>query len=388
MSSNVFRPLVGALLLMGSAVACEAISGLSGERTLASPDAATTAASGGVGGTGGGGGVGGAGGSGAGPCVSATYPDPPTSGLTGGTTTFIAALRKVDLGDGDNGGLLGLDLDGKCTCDDDGPSCLPPSYAKESNCDGPGGRDNALAKVFEFLAVLIGDTIGSPSLSDGANGGKWSMVFRVEGYNGQADDDEVRLSVFPSPGTEGAVTPTWTGNDAFRVASTSIAPGGTGVQDPAFVDPKAYVVGNVLVASLPQSALVLPTGASEVAVDITAGLVMAEIVPMGSSYGLRKGLIAGRWRNDDVFRTLSRFRDGSGAPICMGQLLYGTVKGKLCGYTDILSSLGSPTDECDAISAGIGFEADPAALGSVDPPPEPANGCPPEDDPINDSCAM
>lgn len=325
---------------------------------------------------------------GAGPCVSATYPDPPTSGMTGGDLAFVVALRKVDLGDGDNQGLLGLDLDNKCTCDGDGPSCLAPSYAKEDNCDGPGGRDNSLAQVFKFMTILLGSSFGSPALSDDANAGKWSMLFRVAQYNGLADDDQVSLSVFPSAGTEGDVTPTWTGNDAFRVAAAAIAPGGTTVDTPRFIDTKAYVSGNVLVASLPESAIVLPSGTAEVAVDITAGLVMAEIVPVGSSYGLRKGIIAGRWRNDDVFVTLSRFRDGNGAPICKGQLLYDTVKGKLCGFTDILSSLGSPTDECDSISAGIGFEADPAGFGSIDPPPVPTNGCPPEDDPITDSCGI
>lgn len=370
--------------------ACEALSGLSGDRSLAEPSVAATS----TGGTGGAGGAGGSGaggevaGSGGGPCVSATYPPPPGAAQTGGDIAFVAALRVIDLGDQTPDGSLGLDLDDRCTCLGDGPSCPAPDFAKEDACDGPGGVDNGLAKVFQFLSALVGGTFDSINLSLQANQGDWSQLFRVRNYNGLENDDQIEVAMYMSPGLEvdGALA-VWDGSDTFRIAATSVVPGGTAEQ-PAFVDLKGYVSGGVLVASLPTSAITLATDETEVAMDLTAGLVTAEIVPVGSSYGLRNGIIAGRWRNVDVFTMLSALRDGNGSPICQGQLIYNTLKGKICGHTDIRSALGSPTDPCDAISVGIGFEADPAQLGFVAEPPPPLPGCSDETDPIHDACGL
>lgn len=381
--------IAAALLCVLGLAACEALSGLSGERTLASPGTAATGTggSGGAGASTGAGGEGGSGGTAGGPCVSKTYPPPPSSGKTGGTTTFVAALRAIDLGDLNADGSLGLDLDDRCTCLGDGPSCPSPSFATADHCDGPGGVDNGLARVFEFLSVLVGGTFDSANLSEQANLGEWSQLFRVRNYNGEDDDDQVEVAMYTSSGLENGGVAAWNGLDVFRIAASSIGPGGTS-EDPAFVDPKAYVTGGVLVAALSKSAVTLTIGESEVAVDITAGLIQAEIVPVGGSFGLRKGIIAGRWRNADVFPMLSALRDGTGAPICQGQLLYDTLKDKICSNTDIRSTLGSPTDPCDALSMGIGFEADPAQLGTVDAPPMPLPGCAPEDDPILDACDL
>lgn len=328
------------------------------------------------------------GGAGGGPCVSATYPPPPGPAESGGNLVFVAALRAIDLGDQSPDGSLGLDLDDRCTCLGDGPSCPAPDFAKEDHCDGPGGVDNGLAKVFQFLSALVGGTFDSINLSAQAERGEWSQLFRVRDYNGLQNDDQIEVAMYTSPGlvADGALA-VWDGSDAYRIAASSVVPGGTALE-PAFVDVKGYVSGGVLVASLPKSAITLTVGESEVGMDITAGLITAQIVPVGGSFGLRKGIIAGRWRNSDVFTMLSALRDGSGSPICQGQLLYNTLKGKICGNTDIRSELGSPTDPCDAVSMGIGFEADPAQLGTVEEPPTPLPGCPDATDPIHDACDM
>jgi hypothetical protein len=369
-------------LLVAAALAggCAVVAGLDDDRRLA-PDASSGAGAGGATVATTTASAGGAG-SGAGACVSATYPDPPGSGHGGGALDLVAAIRSVDLGEAE-GSLVGLDLDGKCTCDGEGSSCLAPAFAEGDACDGPGGRDNATARVFAFLAGLFGeDSFGSAYFSERAEAGAWSLLFRVRGYNGTPDDDQVEVDVYPS---RGGLDPAWNGEDRWPVQETSIGPGGT-VDDPLYVDTKAYVSGGTLVASLPKSSLILGSGDNQLVLDLTAGFVTARVVGQGGALRLEGGTLAARWRLADVFKTLSTFRDTSGSPVCTDDLLYDSVKDQICGFVDIYSALASPTDECDSISLGIGFEAEPAKLGDLHPGPTPSDGCSPETDPLYDSC--
>lgn len=383
MSSNGLRLGIALILPFCVAISCANIAGLDGDRTLGSTSSSSVSSTSSAGG--GGGGQGGSGGEGGQACVSVTYPDPPTSGMTGGEIEFTAALRSIDIGDGPNKAELGLDLDGRCTCLGDGPSCLEPANALDT-CDGPGGRDNATGKLFSFFAALIGQGFGSEEFSQDAEVGNFSLLFRVRGYNGMPDDDQVELAMFPSVGIDPG-PPLWDGNDLWPIPETAVLPMGT-LEEPAYVDLKAYVTGNVIVASLPDAGIVLGSGANDITLDITAGLMVGTIVSVGSSYGIRDGLLAGRWKTQDVFNTISKFRDGSDKPICSGQLLYDSLKAQICGNADIYSGLGKPTDPCDALSIALGFTADPGKLGPLVTGDPLSPGCDPQDDPANDSCDM
>jgi hypothetical protein len=370
-------------LLVAAALAggCAVVAGLDDDRRLA-PDASSSAGGGGASAATSTTTSAGGAGSGAGACVSATYPDPPGAGHGGGVLDLVAAVHSLDLGEAE-GAVVGLDLDGKCTCDGDGPSCLAPAFAEGDACDGPGGRDNATARVFAFMTALLGEeSFSSASLSGRADAGAWSLLFRVREYNGTADDDRVEVDVYPS---SGGIDPAWNGEDRWPVSETSVAPGGT-VDDPLYVDTKAYVSGGTLVASLSESSLILGSDDNQMVLDLTAGFVTARVVVRGGALRLEGGTLAARWRLTDVFKTLSTFRDTAGTPVCTDDLLYDTVKDQICGFVDIYSALGTPTDECDSLSLGIGFEAEPAKLGDLQPGPTPGGGCSPETDPLYDSC--
>ena len=384
MRANGFRLGIALILPFCVAISCANIAGLDGDRTLGTTSTSTSVSSTSSG-AGGEGGQGGSGGTGGQACVSVTYPDPPTSGMTGGAIEFVAALRTIDIGDGPNKAELGLVLDGRCTCLGDGPSCLEPANALDT-CDGPGGRDNATAKLFAFFGALIGPTFGSAEFSQDAEKGNFSLLFRGRGYNGMPDDDQVELPMFPSVGSSPG-PPVWDGSDLWPTPETAVVAGGT-VEEPAYLDTKAYITDNVIVASLPDAALVLGSGASDISLDITAGFMIGTIVSVGSGYGIRDGLLAGRWKTADVFLTVSKFRDGAGQPICTDQLLYDSLKAQVCGNADIYSGLGKPTDPCDALSIAIGFDADPGLLGALVTGDPLSPGCDPADDPASDSCDM
>jgi hypothetical protein len=156
---------------------------------------------------------------------------------------------------------------------------------------------------------------------------------------------------------------------------------------PLYFDDAAYVSGGYLVASLPTSAIIFSSAQSAVPLKITAGFVVAKIVDMGAAgIQLDEGVIAGRWKMEDIFQTLSQYRDQGGMPICTDNALYGLVKSKFCDVLDIFSSVGTPTVACDSVSLGIGFTAFPAVLGPIVDPPAATPGCPMATDPASDGC--
>jgi hypothetical protein len=369
-------------------------------------------------GTGGTGGTGTAGSGGAGACQSVVPPGPPAASDPGpDTVDFVAAIRAVDFGETDlaDGPRIGYDLDNLCTCSPtvpngpvDGQSCNVPSWATE-RCDGPGGRDNAVAQLFE-LAAAFDQTFDSAAQSLAADQGQWSLLVRVRQYNGMANDDHVLVSLHPSPGLDNDPClpvnsqPHWDGSDQWPVDSMSLhgSAGGTGVggcgaagpgaegydiDDPVFFDDNGYVNDGVLVAALPRAGLVFSGNDSAIEMNLVAGYLTATIGGSSSSgWVLTNGLLVGRWKLSDFFLTVRTMTSG-GQPLCTDNNVYQMLKTAVCTFPDIHSELSPPTEPCDAMSFAMGFEAEPAQLGfvfvgdvvDIDP-------CPSATDPANDTC--
>ncbi len=330
----------------------------------------------------------GAGGSGGGAPeqCGVTFPSPPMGADSGGDISFTAALHRVNFGDK---GTVGLDLDQFCSCHGQPASCLE----KKPHCDDEAGRDNGAAEILKTMTKLFGDEhFGSDFFTKVAEKGKWSLLYRVRGYNGQPDDGRVELDLYASTGfvhvdPNGTDTPQWLGQDVWKVSPKSVKEGD--VDQPLYRDLSAYVNNWVLVASLPQTEITISGGQGNLSITLNGASVLARIMYdlKLKAYWLTEGQIVGRWKLADVFATLSSFRDSDNFPLCKDSALYQGAKSLLCESADILSYVGGPADPCDAISTGIGFEADAAQLGLVDStvPPLPP-GCPKETDPINDTC--
>jgi len=372
-----------------------------------------------------GGGDGGAGG--LDPCSSARFPGPPASSDGGGdSVSFVVAFRSIDFGeeavqmkDGSSRPGLGYDLDGRCTCVEPGESsCVAPA---DDQCDGFGGIDNSISVLFE-TAAAFSENFRSSYHSANAENGDWSILVRVEGYNGLANDDQVRVSLFTSSGlnenpcyTGDDRIPDWDGSDQWPVMTASLEPlmgaggggggpqiGGSGtngtyicgdedeetkgnfsVSQPKFFDELAYVNGGILVASLPEAGLVLDGDGG--AIDLTAGFLTGRLRQEAGSWFVDDGTLAGRWASRDAFVAVSSL--GSGGTLCTDDTLYQTLKQAVCDAQDITSQISGPTAPCNAVSFGMAFSAEPAQLGFVYVP-EPGNDtmCPPATDPANDTC--
>lgn len=360
--------------------------------SAASTTATTTASTGTAGGGGAGGEV-----VDAGDCGHATYPNPPSGTTSDGNEDFIVALRSIDWGE-DAEVPPGLDLDGKCSCccEGEASSCLEP----KTICDFPQGIDNAAAGLFKFIGGAL-ENFSSAFFSSSSELGAWSIVFRVRGYNGEVDDDQVELDWYMSSGTRDAagvrIPAKWDGTDTWGIMPDSLEAPDGGVPNnalgvdgnaPKFVDPNAYVSNGTLVASMPSTDIRLAGSINTILLRLTGAYLVARIEtePGGGAHVLRDGLIVGKWKLADLFLALSSYRDADGSAFCTDNSLYKIGKPTLCKNADTFSGSTTPTTPCDAVSIGIAFQSHPAAFGVVVAPPAELPGCPPETDPANDTC--
>ncbi|HHH27421.1 MAG TPA: hypothetical protein ENK57_03595, partial [Polyangiaceae bacterium] len=134
-----------------------------------------------MGGSGQGGGVGGAG-----LCGSVQPPLPPDESDPGpDDVDLVVAVRSLDFGEDhadELGPSVGYDLDKECTCLGGNPTCQTVG-AMPNDCDGPGGRDNAVARLFKNLGLFDPNSFDSQFQSAKANDGEFSILIRVRDYN-------------------------------------------------------------------------------------------------------------------------------------------------------------------------------------------------------------
>jgi hypothetical protein len=246
--------------------------------------------------------------------------------------------------------------------------------------------DNQAAKLFQLIELPIGvGNFGSDYFSAKANDGAWSLLIEVDGYNGMPDDPVVHVSLYPS---KGLTAPKWDGSDKWPVTAGSESVGDGGVLVPSFTSNGAYVSNNVLVATIPTSVITLAgSGPDVISITLSAGVITGTLKSVGGVWTLRGGVIAARWSLKDVFRALSTYRDNNGQPICTGTPSYSIAKGAICNDADILVDGTQPKSApCDALSIGLGFNADVALKGPIADAGAVTDGCPAATDPASDSC--
>jgi len=372
---------------------------------LPSPDASGGATGGRGGSTGGGGSSGkteGGGAGGAPICEHATFPGPPTETDAGGEESFVVAMSEIDFGetyDPDSGTAvpernIGYDLDNKCSGrQGEGESCAKPPWANGNSEDYPAGRDNALGRLITEISSRFVSTFGSAAYTQQINEGKVSILYKVDNWNGQPNDDQVTTALMmPAPlnALGGRDVPLWDGTDTWPVASDSV--NGTPL-NPKFADDTAYVRDGTLVAKLTTAQFRISVGlAATVVVELnirfSGAFLTAKLVKGPHGWEMHEGQIAARWPVQELLAQLSQFPDVNDAslktPLCINNSSYPNFKNAICKFVDI-SFLNSP--ECDALSVGIGFTALPAKLGNVWELRELKSRCTnPTTDPANDAC--
>lgn len=331
-------------------------------------------------------------------CQHTTTPLPPGladanngDAVSTGDVEFTVAVRTLRMKQTVDGGPLGLDLDRYCSCQGEPPSCIRPPYQDEElSCDLPAGRDNQIIALFRILELVLlfdpeGDQL-SELYSNFANLGRWSILMRVTGYNGLPNDDNVRVEWYPSGGFPG---PKWDGTDEWPVVPSAISDAGFGIDGGSlarFFDNDAYVTNGQIVFSLIESEFTASNGLTRLGMTLSDGSGLATIVLGPNGYELRDGIIAGRLEQSNMFKMVGDFRDHNGAPFCATQSnpYWMATRDAFCRGLDVQVGSPNPNKKCDAISVGLGFEAEPAHTGMI----EPANfdggqDCGPGQDPLS-----
>lgn len=331
------------------------------------------------------------GGDDAGGCAHVAPPLPPNvPNDTANDISFVTAIRRVRFKTTATGEPIGLDLDRYCTCQGEAPSCIAPANQDpDLGCDLALGRDNTVPqwiRLFELVLSFDPETdMMSELYSSFAEVGRWSVLIRVSGYNGQADDSNVRVDWLPSSKT--MAPPLWDGTDVWPIYVDSL----TASMTPLYFDTDAYVTNNQLVFSLPQAAMRMTNGLTILGLQIDNGTVVVPIEKDGTGrFALRNGIFAGRMPVGNLFQMLTDFRDHNGAPFCAaGNPFYLSTRDAFCRIPDIQAGFAQPNKICDAASFGLGFDAEPIAdVGAVTSPLMASMYCPPGEDPYTFFQAM
>jgi hypothetical protein len=343
-------------------------------------------------------------------CDNAKWPVRPEAGDPGDDVEdVVLAWRSVDFGEEDlsSGPTVGYDLDDACSCDGDEGSCLAPDFVTADTCDGPRGRDNSAARLFAIIRSVAPDT-NSEQTSEYIEAGDWSLLVRLRGYNGQPNDEQVEVSLYPSTGLDDdpceptGRTPNWDGNDRWPVPDIALegGAGGSGgmapdcsgaselLDSPRWRDDAGYVRDGVLVGALPDAGLTILDGDGPLSIVLTQGFLSGRLSREEGRWKLSGGLLVGRWSLAEALGIAGRFRV-DGEALCTDHPVYELMKNAVCSVADITAGVSGPTAECDALSFAVGFEAEHAQLGTVfDAPPADPYPCPPETDPRTDSCSL
>jgi hypothetical protein len=287
---------------------------------------------------------------------------------------------------------IGIDLDDTCTGEGQGPSCLEPNWVPSAHYqDGVEGIDNALGKAFSDTYPGYPDTVFAMGTDAGSDE---EEIFRVRGYSGQPDDDQVEVDLYAAlgldPREDGGVAPVWDGNDHWKILREMLVPPGYDIDEPQFVDSRAYVSNRILVAQFknvlwPDGLPSAPDSVNRVAQFTLMGHLMND----GGPWELPDLVLSRRLRINDVLSTLARAPADIAGPtslLCATAVSYERLRRIICSYEDITSGADSVASPCDALSAGTLIFARQAQLGSVRPPASDPPTCAPDVQPDTDTC--
>jgi hypothetical protein len=341
-------------------------------------------------------------------CAHVEPPRPPDASANPGSERFFLALRSFGLGNADAGPDVGYDLDETCTGLVDASnavrSCIPTT---KEFVDRSGGRD---IEGNERLGTTLNNAFSATGFGTVDNriaDGKNSYLIEVRDYNGEANDDQVYVSVYNSAGLgvpdDGGVkvlhthAPSWDGEDPWSLdcihafacpkvppdASTEwLGDAGPEAVVSLYADPKAYVRDHVLVAHIP--VLVIAVGSAYLRVR---GAIITGALEKGpGGYAITKGQLAGRVATRDIFDMLATIRIEIGANVsylCGDNPGFLDYRAQICTSADInADGYDKQEKPCNALSVAVPFTAGEAKLGFRFDQDDPVRGCPA----TNDEC--
>jgi hypothetical protein len=301
---------------------------------------------------------------------------------------------------------LGFTMDGVCTnsltCQTAAGKPITETACQNTTYvpyDGNNCRDNEIGKLYQISASspFIGGLFGltEPDINCEFKRGGDAYIFKISGYNGQLNDDQVRLDLYSSMGLVNLPSWTcrktidqpldtnwpshadWVSNEQWTIANINFAlnaqDAGNDLPDSKWHDSTAYVRNGWLVARMPPGTVLWADGERTPIRDFVnimyRGLIVAPLHQGldglwavgddsfsgdGGTASLRSGTLAWATLGGDL---LQGFQDmGFCQNMCES---YKTVTDYLNTHQDVVAETpASPTSTpCDALSIAFGFHA-------------------------------
>lgn len=285
---------------------------------------------------------------------------------------------------------FGFDLDGMCTNSKSCPevqnvqACKPGS--DQIPFDGELCRDNTFASLQPVAAAVpeIGERFGISEMEFNCNlwRGSYTVVTRLSGYNGEANDADVRVDVYISPGTEreqpwrcpdedfASRYPIWRLSEKFKVDPTNFvgeAAAEGELPDSDVSDPHGFVRDGYLVFKVPDGAVVRLAGDGTryrgFALKTYKGIYTSRLErAQDGRWHMHDGMVGGRVLGQDLIKSFRQIG------LCQGVGLdgfYDSVVEYIEQNSDVLADGDNdPERACDAMSFGIGFEGSQLTVGA------------------------
>jgi hypothetical protein len=322
-------------------------------------------------------------------CVLARPPSAPigapaifeTTNYTMLATELSLELPEGDAGADGGGGFVGVDLDNTCTCQPsakpDPSSCVNARALENSLCDEFGGSDRQMRKLLQGFGFQV--ALGDNALRDAVKLGRIALLVQLSGYNGQANDGQVRVDLFNAElktVADDAGAPTYpqpkldeTDNWLLDRTTSTVTNPATKLAASVYFS-TGYVRDNVLVAGNFAATVSLAVRfenggkVTSESFDLVNPIVVGTIVPEGSGFKISRGFIAAKW---PMVAALRVFQSGR---FCSRDPVYETIRTGICGGADLATKPGNLTSECDAISFTMAFSSRKAKfLDLGDPSP-------------------
>jgi hypothetical protein len=372
--------VLGLVLITASISAC----GGSTAGGAAPVDGGGTGGSGGFGGSSGGfGGIagssatGGVGGIGGGTPGTAQPPPPdPNAPPAAGNVPTTIAIRQIFLGETDWNGnsdplawkVYGYDVDGLVSTKDSAFHCMPkPGIPKSKiQTDGNGGIDNSFGSN---LMPIIQNLNANPSASasDQYDSGQVGQLFHLVNLTpGGTNQNSINARSYQGASIP---PPSWAGSDVWPVTYESVV--GGDVAQPKLAFPSSYLVSGTWVSGAPTlGPLEIPLNFSgfPLPLRIRHVVVTAQLLPNGA---VAQGIISGVLDTAELINDFKKVAGSFDPGLCDGPT-FDSIAKQLEAASDIMKDgTQNPSQECDAISIGIGFEGNLVQLGSVAAPVPP-----------------
>lgn len=328
-------------------------------------------------------------------CLSAKAPTPaqrPSIQSTKEIPPIYLAIQSVRRGSTNETGQLdnnawqtiGFDLDGLCTgadtCTgtDSPPSCKPT--VPQISTDGQLCRDNTFGRLM-YATSLVPEVSNKYGLNDDAITcalcvGDYNYLLRISGYNGEPNDDQVRVDLYPSPGLEKPLPwncadsswkdhPCFTPDEQFTITSAATAAPSQGpdLTDAVAFDDAAYVRDGYLVFQLPDNTMLWFPGykasAPEYPMRFQTATVAGKLAKDADEvWRVTDGTIGGRILGTELVKG---FRE---LGICEQDPNYSVLVDFVTKNLDVLADgRTDPSATCDAMSAGVAFTAQQVLAG-------------------------